>query len=520
MNNFKKVFYKIQNIGINDYTQIRNASKIKLVNVISAICLIVMLITSIVVFFIGINMKDFSWEQIFGLIRAHDFVNTIKEGSHLIFAMLDFICAFFCLIILYLNHRRKFKDAIFLFCTFAVFIVSIYFILGGEKVTMFFLIPIMIPIVFYDKKSFYLSFVGFNLLLMYVISSIKYSRGDLFIPYGPEGNLLFLYFLNFTVTSLIVFIITVHFKRENTNNQKHLIQKNTLLQSQSNEIISQRDEIIKQKQEIEIKNTNITDSIHYAKNIQTALLPRHEILDQILPNHFILLRPKDIVSGDFYWFTYIENLSVIAAVDCTGHGVPGAFMSMLGSAFLNEIVNKEYITHPGVILRRLRKEVIRSLHQIGESGEPKDGMDLAICVIDYENMKLQFAGANNPLYLVRKKDAVSPGQFKYVESNGQILYEIRGDRMPVSLHYSMNNFTVHEIDFIRGDMIYLFSDGYADQFGGPLGKKLSYKYFRNILLSNSVEDLDVQKERLEARFDDWKGDNNQIDDIMVVGIRL
>ena len=149
--------------------------------------------------------------------------------------------------------------------------------------------------------------------------------------------------MNFTITYIIVFVITVHFKSEKIKSERNLIEKNTLLESQAAKIMAQRDEIKKREIEVEIKNTNITDSINYAKNIQTALLPRHELLDEILPDHFIFLKPRDIVSGDFYWFTYIENLSVIAAVDCTGHGVPGAFMSMLGSAFLNEIVNKEYI---------------------------------------------------------------------------------------------------------------------------------------------------------------------------------
>lgn len=195
-------------------------------------------------------------------------------------------------------------------------------------------------------------------------------------------------------------------------------------------------------------------------------------------------------------------------------------MSMLGSAFLNEIVNKEYITHPGVILRRLRKEVIRSLHQRGEAGESKDGMDLAIAVIDRENMKLQFAGANNPLYLVRKKEDAAPGDFPSWGSDGQVLYEIKGDRLPVSAGYSMNNYTMHEMDISKGDMIYLFSDGYADQFGGPQGKKFGYRNFKQLLLENSTAPLGEQHERLESRLSEWKGSLNQIDDVLVVGIRL
>jgi serine phosphatase RsbU (regulator of sigma subunit) len=147
-------------------------------------------------------------------------------------------------------------------------------------------------------------------------------------------------------------------------------------------------------------------------------------------------------------------------------------------------------------------------------------MDIALCVIDNENMKIQFAGANNPLYLVRKKDAEAPGDFINYESDGHVLYEIKGDRLPVSAGYSMENYTMHEISFLKGDMIYLFSDGYADQFGGPQGKKYGYRNFKQLLLENNTASLDVQLARLEARLKEWKGDLSQIDDILVVGVRL
>jgi serine phosphatase RsbU (regulator of sigma subunit) len=275
-----------------------------------------------------------------------------------------------------------------------------------------------------------------------------------------------------------------------------------------------------QKLEIEMAHGQIKDSINYAKYIQTAILPNKEFLDMHLKDYFILFRPKDIVSGDFYWVTSIEELTVIAAVDCTGHGVPGAFMSMLGAALLNEIVNKEYITHPGVILRRLRKEIIRSLHQRGETGELKDGMDLALCAIDFTNMKLQFAGANNPLYLVRKKENEKIGAGNILASESHILYEIKGDRMPISIHESMKEFSVHEIGLLNGDMLYLFSDGFADQFGGQEGKKLHYKAFKKILLEHAGGSMEEQERGLEKTFSDWKGDHKQVDDVLVVGIRV
>jgi serine phosphatase RsbU (regulator of sigma subunit)/ligand-binding sensor domain-containing protein len=275
-----------------------------------------------------------------------------------------------------------------------------------------------------------------------------------------------------------------------------------------------------QKLEIETAHGQIKDSINYAKYIQTAILPNKELLDMYLKDYFVVFSPKDIVSGDFYWATFIEDLTIIAAVDCTGHGVPGAFMSMLGAALLNEIINKEYITHPGVILRRLRKEIIRSLHQRGETGELKDGMDISLCTIDFANLKLQYAGANNPLYIIRKKDGKKIDAGSHLESEDNILYEIKADRMPISIHASMKEFTTHEIEIDSGDMLYLFSDGYADQFGGPDGKKLHYRAFRKILLDNACKSAEDQKLNLERSFSEWKGDHNQIDDVMIVGIRV
>ena len=292
-----------------------------------------------------------------------------------------------------------------------------------------------------------------------------------------------------------------------------LDERRILLEEQGKILKAQREELIQQKEEI-------ISSINYAKYIQSSLLPQEEHLESLLGEHLVLYKPKDIVSGDFYWISYIENKTVIAAVDCTGHGVPGAFMSMLGTALLNEIVNKEYITHPGVILRRLRKEVINSLQQKGDRGEQKDGMDIALCTIDMENMKLQYAGANNPLYLIRKSDLEKVGISRCEPAEDDQLYEIKGDLMPIGISDRMNNFTIHEIDILKGDTIYLFSDGFPDQFGGPDNKKFGYKRFRELLLRNNSESLADKKVLLEQVLNNWKGDNSQIDDILVIGFRI
>jgi serine phosphatase RsbU (regulator of sigma subunit) len=286
------------------------------------------------------------------------------------------------------------------------------------------------------------------------------------------------------------------------------------------EIEQQRDIVINQKNQIETINTEITDSIRYAKYIQTSVLPKPEQLESLLGDHFILYKPKDIVSGDFYWTSNIENKTIIAAVDCTGHGVPGAFMSMLGITLLNEIINKEYITHPGVILRRLRKEVINSLKQKGERGEQKDGMDIALCTLDLENMKLQFAGANNPLFIIRESNLEQVGELRNELPGGDRLYEIKGDLMPIGIYDRMENFTSHEIDIFKGDTFYLFSDGFPDQFGSPDRKKFGYKQFRELLLKNNSASMTDQKNMLEKTLIEWMGINSQIDDILVIGFKI
>jgi serine phosphatase RsbU (regulator of sigma subunit) len=218
----------------------------------------------------------------------------------------------------------------------------------------------------------------------------------------------------------------------------------------------------------------------------------------------VLYLPKHKVSGDFYWWTQIEDQVVVAAVDCTGHGVPGAFMSMLGVSMLREIVSKEYISHPGVILRRLRKEVMYALKQTGEFGEQKDGMDMALVSINVETLECQYAGANNPLYLIRKG----------------VLTEYKADRMPIAIHQNMSKFTTHDIQLEKGDRLYLFSDGYADQFGGPLSKKFKYTRFRQLLIDHSKLPMKKQKEVLVQTIRDWRADLEQVDDIVVVGLEI
>ena len=275
-----------------------------------------------------------------------------------------------------------------------------------------------------------------------------------------------------------------------------LEEKNKIIQEQKELAESQRDQIAYQKK-------HITDSIQYAKRIQTALLPSLELFSDEI-EHFVLFKPRDIVSGDFYWVTKQNNLQVIIAADCTGHGVPGAFMSMLGVSLLNEIVINKKIVHPNDILNQLRQKIIESLKQTTGAAEGvKDGMDITICTIDYSTNIMEFAGAHNPLYFIRDNE----------------LSEIKGDKMPVAIYDKLDPFQIHSMELKKGDTFYIFSDGFVDQFGGPQQKKFLSKNFKNILLELQPMAMIDQAKKLDVIFEEWKKDVDQIDDVTVIGIR-
>jgi serine phosphatase RsbU (regulator of sigma subunit) len=295
---------------------------------------------------------------------------------------------------------------------------------------------------------------------------------------------------------------------------KELEEKNHEIIQINEEIIQQRDEILayneqitKQKEEIEHKNEEILDSINYARRIQDAILPEYEVIRKALPESFVLYRPKDVVSGDFFWFSEYDDLKLIAAVDCTGHGIPGAFMSVMGSSLLNQIVNEKGLTDPGTILNTLNELVRANLHQVDHTSSSKDGMDLTLAVIDYPERKVYFGGANNPLY------HVSGGELTEYKTNK---YPIGGGQ------YEGRHFTTQELICQPGDMIFLFSDGYADQFGGPNRKKFMYGKFKKLLVEVSTLPIDEQKEHLNTIIENWmhEGNIDQIDDILVIGIRF
>ena len=306
-------------------------------------------------------------------------------------------------------------------------------------------------------------------------------------------------------------------------------EKNEELNMLIEEISSQRDEIKIQKETVDEKNKDITDSINYARNIQRALLPSDEFLDEKLKGTMIFFRPRDIVSGDFYWVSHKPNRTFISAADSTGHGVPGAFMSMLGMAFLDEIVDKNHNINSAQVLNNMRHNIIKSLKQKGKIGEARDGMDMCLCVLDWENNILEFAGANNPLYLISKDKEKRATICKKEETiitpvlegeNGYNLFEIKADKMPIGYYVKTDDFTNYSLELKNGDTMYMFSDGMPDQFGGPLGKKFKYKPFKRLLLS--LEDYDISEREgiMDKRFNEWVDGYEQIDDVIVLGVKF
>lgn len=305
------------------------------------------------------------------------------------------------------------------------------------------------------------------------------------------------------------------------------LKENEKLQDKVNRELEEKvrertEEILKQKEEIEAQRDEITDSINYARRIQSAVLPSEDSLNELLPEHFVLFRPRDIVSGDFYWIKQLKHFTIVVAADCTGHGVPGAFMSMLGISFLNEMVSRSRFDSAGEFLDRLRNKVKDTLKQQGKEMEQKDGMDMSLAIIDNETMELQYAGAFNPLIIIRKKTlSLDENLSGKVTSTSDIhnLIEIKGDRQPIAIHDRETEFKTNYVKLEQGDSIYIFSDGYPDQMGGPKGKKFMIKNFKQLLLDIQDEPLSVQKERLENTLDEWKSNIEQMDDILVFGIK-
>lgn len=289
------------------------------------------------------------------------------------------------------------------------------------------------------------------------------------------------------------------------SNEIEIENKNSALQNKQTEIERFNKSLNEANNEIFRKNSELTDSINYARYIQRAIVPGQQIIKQNFPESFVFHKPKDIVSGDFCWTWQKDNYSCIVAADCTGHGVPGAMLSMIGVSLLNEIVNVNNALRPNIILEILKMRLI-NLFRYEKNGLFKDGIELALVCVDYSTSKLYFSGSNNPLYFI---------------SDGKLSI-VKADPMPIGNHtYTINKeFTKHVIDFKSGDSFYIFSDGFADQFGGIRGKKYMYKRMQNLFLEHHKLTPEEQRKKIIQEFYDWKGKEEQVDDVLVIGVIL
>ncbi len=309
------------------------------------------------------------------------------------------------------------------------------------------------------------------------------------------------------IVILMALLAYVAFRSYQQKKRDNLIiqQKNKELEQAYEEIRVQRDQLQVQKDKIQYLLTQLQDSIHYAERIQSAAMPTRETLAQWFDEYFIFFRPRDIVSGDFYWAKLVQNRFLAFTVaDCTGHGVPGAFVSMLGISLLNEITQRRDIQTAAQVLEEMRKAIKESLKQTQDFGDSKDGMDIAFCVYDKETHVLQFAGANNPLYFIR---------------NGELTV-YPAVKNPVAIYIREKPFETHEIKIQPGDTIYLSSDGFYDQPGGAEGKKYLRKRFKEFLLKIWNYPMEEQEKLFEQEFETWKNGHKQLDDVCVMGTRF
>lgn len=327
-----------------------------------------------------------------------------------------------------------------------------------------------------------------------VIAALIYLSGyQAYLIFFSDLEALHLFLLSSFTWTVIFFVAISSYISERTN---RLIFKQEVINRE------QKAQVDKANIELGNKNKEILDSINYAKRIQSAILPPYKLVKKYLPDSFILYKPKDIVAGDFFWLESKDGKILFAAADCTGHGVPGAMVSVICNNGLNRSVREHGITNPGKILDKTREIVIQEFEK--SEVEVKDGMDIALCVLDGNT--LQYAGAQNPLWIIRKGSSE--------------IEEIKADKQPIGKFDLYLPYTTHSIILKQGDSIYIFSDGFYDQFGGEKGKKFKVANFKNLLISVQDESMDIQGMLLNEAFENWKGELEQVDDVCVIGIKL
>jgi serine phosphatase RsbU (regulator of sigma subunit) len=428
------------------------------------------------------------------------------------------------LLIFYHNfkfNRRSLKWAAYATITldFAIIVMAVYPFLINEYLMhldiasgLSFLFPLLLIFVnSFSVLRLNKRLIIYSSLIALLMNVLFFTFQGTFLYYGLITTIVIalMSLFNYWVTSYILGYYNINNELARAYDELQFANEN--INQKNEEISAQSDQIVQHLESLETIQKDHTDSLIYAQKIQKALINNESFFERFFEDYFIYSKPKSLVTGDFYWVTSKAEKIIIAVSDCTGHGVPGAFMTMLGYSYLNEIVNKEGITEPDHILNNLRDQIISTLHQDGKIYEQKDGMDMAVVQIDKKERKIKFSAANNSLCYIPVR--MAPEDKK--------VYEFKGDRMPISFHYKMRHFSLLEFDIRKGDKFYLFTDGYIDQFGGPKGKKFKSVPFRRMLLKNHNLSMEEQKQVLERTMDDWLGDiYEQVDDITVLGFKI
>ncbi len=489
----KNIVERITNIGTNTRYDALLNRKIRISNTIA--------ITGITIFFLY-----------FALLHH----------LHPLFIIANWLGILLMFMMILLNHKRKHIQAFLLLCIdLSVLTLLFAYGFGKESLTQYFLLPCTIlPLFFFEKKwqtaSLFLFVVGCYFGCLFIFEYTEPVAKQLMLSNVSQ----YLQITNMMTIFSLVFIFVNLFKQEQNKythileaKNEELVQKNEEISMQKEEIQAQAEELTTKSNEllfsleqIQHKNKEITASINYARRIQQAILPLETNISVYFSDLFILFKPRDIVSGDFYWFTQKNERQIIALADCTGHGVPGAFMSMVGSSLLDKIIKDKNIMDTGQILSQLHLSVRAALKQA--NSDSRDGMDITLCSVDIQNQKLYFSGAKNPIYYVQNHE----------------IKICKGDKFSIGGHQKeiKRIFTMNEISIQKNDIFYLFSDGYQDQFGGKERRKFMTKRFRNLLLENHTKPFFQQKTYLENTLENWikTGHEKQTDDILVIGFRI
>lgn len=403
---------------------------------------------------------------------------------------------------LFLNSKALYKAARLYFVCISLALVSVLSIMPGDVTgeRYFFIVASVLSVLLYRKTApiLVLTSVTFGMFILVWYLQKRIPP----VLKAPESMQIVYYILNLGIVFSLIVLTIMNYKTDNDRYEMMLVHKNAV---------------------IETKNREIIDSITYAGYIQKAILPSADYIQKRYPRMFVFYRPKDIVSGDFYWLHQTGKTLIFSVADCTGHGVPGALLSMVGHDGLNRCINEHHLRRPSDILDRLTAMVRETFANADR--EVRDGMDMALCSLDLESGAVEFAGANNPLWIVRKVNDDQDGEGKgnpefSMEQNGWSLAEVRPDKRPVGNYVNRESFTNHRFSLRKGDSVYLFSDGFADQFGGPKGKKFKYRPLKEFLLSIQELPMDEQEHAIDSTFATWRGNLEQVDDVTLMGIRI